>query len=934
MLYRFKAERFVCGDSSHQKLICVANRLPTTAFRSEDGNWEMKKSSGGLVSALSAVDNLHMTMVGWPGADVPPDDREGVTAELKSHSCIPVYLSHDEIELYYNGFCNGVVWPLFHYVTPALITGSTEMEWNMYVQVNREFAKAIADILHDQNDGDALVWIHDYHLMLVPRLLRELVPNANIGFFLHTPFPSPELFRMLPYREEVLHGLLSSNYIALQVPDYCRHFLASCSQLTNLQVTAYGVDAVPIGGALVYCGAVPIGIDPVPFIQASTQQEWIKEKAAQIQEQMGNNRRIILGVDRLDYMKGIQHKLQAYEEFLNNHPEWVGNCVLVQLAVPSRADVKEYQRLKKHVHELVGQLCGKHSHLLSGPPVLYLDQAIDFQGLVALYRAADVMLITSIRDGMNLVAFEYIASQEGSNGVLVLSEFAGAMQSMGGGAVRVNPWNMEETSEAIHRALTMDEKERRSRHEFCFDYVTTHTAQKWASTFLENLKSAVTETDALKASIPPILQSEDLLTAWELSAGNRRMLVMDLVDCLVPSMTSAGLPLIAHPYLGCLSRDVKAALETLLFGEDSDVVVMVVSPHRREVMESVFSWLEGRNCALILAPENGSVLRCFDSMSTGQWISVFPREGEEWVSSFKSVEWRRSLRKLIDFFQERTPGSYVEESEFSLKWFTDMRPHAESTDSTSSWRDLLVQRWAGPLSDSDAEVVLADRYVEIRPKGSSIVDNIGKVITHSEVFGLLRDPVAVCVVAGSFPYRDDDIYQMFEEKLSTMWVHQCQSPRSPTILQSIPSAASPLYKAGEVSSRSYPAELSDETPASSGGGISQGIVPRVPTVSDWEPSDPGAPSNSAAALGVPGVKGEYVGLLPPLSSVITPRSRSSQLTLSSSPFMHSCEFFSITVSHAKISKAKYSLPTQYQMSRLLKSMAERTFPNMQRSRGA
>ena len=453
----------------------------------------MKKSSGGLASALSAVENLHMTQVGWPGADVPESNREEITSQLNEHLCIPVYLSHSEIESYYNGLSNGVLWPLFHYVSPALMTGSHETEWEMYASVNRKFAETVAQVIKQHGDSDTLVWIHDYHLMLVPKYLREIIPEANIGYFLHTPFPAADLFRTLPFREQILRGLLSSDYLAFQTEDYCHHFLAAVRQLTDLTIIGDQkvINARPIGGVVVTCDHVPIGIDPEPFVEASTNNEEIVEKVFELRQQYGMDRKIILGVDRLDYMKGIQHKLQAYEMFLDRHPEWVSNCVLVQLAVPSRGECKDYQRLRKNVHELVGHLCGKHSHLTSGPPVLYLDQAIDFTGLVALYRAADVMLITSIRDGMNLVAFEYVASQEGNNGVLVLSEFTGAMTSMGGGALSVNPWDLEQTSDAILRALTMSEEERKERHDFCFEYVQTHTAQRWAETFLNNLKDSV-----------------------------------------------------------------------------------------------------------------------------------------------------------------------------------------------------------------------------------------------------------------------------------------------------------------------------------------------------------------------------------------------------------------------------------------------------------
>jgi trehalose 6-phosphate synthase/phosphatase len=824
--FRVRAERFPSFESSQQRLICVANRLPSTAVCDAQGIWKLKRSTGGLASALSAVENLHMSYIGWPGADIPQEHRAAISQELAKHLSFPVFLDHSEIELYYTGFSNGVLWPLFHYVTPAVMTGSHEPEWTMYARVNRIFAEAIAQVLREKGNKDTLVWIHDYHLMLVPKFLRELVPEANIGFFLHTPFPAPDLFRMLPYREDILHGLLSSNYIAFQTKDYCRHFIASVSQLTNLQVTENTVDALPIGGALVACGHVPIGIDPQPFIDASTRNETVVEKIFEIREQYGTDRKIILGVDRLDYMKGIQHKLQAFEKFLDNHPEWAGNCVLVQLAVPSRSECKDYQRLRKTVHELVGQLCGKHSHITSGPPVLYLDQAIDFQGLVALYRAADVMLVTSIRDGMNLVAFEYVASQEGNNGVLVLSEFTGALMSMGGGALRVNPWNLEQTSEAIHRALTMGEEERRSRHQFCFDYVINHTAQRWAETFIENLKNAVSETEAIRACVPPLLPMEDLIESWVSSWNQRKIIFLDLVDCLVSPITSSGRALVSHPNFGSLPFDVRRSFEKYLLS--GFVTVVVITPHRRELLDHLFAWVPPTaELSLVLVAENGVV---FKTCTTGSraWAPVLSAEEEQDVGPFHSQEWRQEIYKLIDFLKEQAPGTFMEESAFSLKWFT------ETSVTAGALRELLLQRWAGPLGDPQVEVVLADRYVEIRPRSISLSQNLRKLIHNPALHILFKEPAGVSVAIGSFPYRDEDAYQAIEEGLGALWAHQCAT----------------------------------------------------------------SPVEEHAAYKVTNV----------------------------------CDFFSVVVGHAKISKAKYSLPTRYHVQNMLVSLAER--PHEERVRGA
>ena len=282
--------------------------------------------------------------------------------------------------------------------------------------------------------------------------------------FLHTPFPASEYYRVLKVREELLQGVMSANLVAFHVYDYIRHFLSSVVQLTSLETTPTGVDATPMGGVLVKCATMPIGIEPRDFsekLKTSEVQEWIDHLQLEYA-----GKKVILGVDRLDYMKGIPHKLKAFDRFLLDNPDWVGWCVLVQVAVPSRLDVAEYQKLKKVVHEMVGDICGRHSSLTGGPPVVYLDQSMDMDQLTALYRIADVCLITSLRDGMNLVSYEYVATQEDKHGVLILSEFAGAAQSLGAASIRTNPWNLRETAEAIHKALTMSDEERAARHEY------------------------------------------------------------------------------------------------------------------------------------------------------------------------------------------------------------------------------------------------------------------------------------------------------------------------------------------------------------------------------------------------------------------------------------------------------------------------------------
>ena len=487
-----KAQLQTKHSHRRQKILVVANRLPTKPKRDSEGNWTFERCSGGLVSCLAGIQaKFDMVWLGWPGADFIENEKEVIANEAMKQGCYPVFLKQNLIDelldcsrksskvdaracaavlwwlRYYNGFANNVLWPLFHYIMPPFDKGVNECstgQWEAYRKANELFTEAILSVYED----DDYVWIHDYHLMLVPKFLREAKPDCNIGWFLHTPFPSAEIYRTLPWRQEIIESLLHANLLGFHVYDYLRHFLSSCVQLTSLEISAHSVDATTIGGCIVTCATVPIGISPEEFLSGMRKQE-VQQRIEHLHEQYAG-RKVILGIDRLDYMKGIPHKLMAFGCFLENHPDWADKCVLVQLAVPSRRDVPEYQRLQRQVHELVGQISGKHSTIATGVPVIYMDSSMSQEDLSALYNVADVALITSLRDGMNLVSYEYIACQHGkqSPGVLILSEFAGAAQSLGAGSIRVNPWHLQETANAIYEALTMAPEERQALHDYAF----------------------------------------------------------------------------------------------------------------------------------------------------------------------------------------------------------------------------------------------------------------------------------------------------------------------------------------------------------------------------------------------------------------------------------------------------------------------------------
>lgn len=371
-----------------------------------------------------------------------------------------------------------------------------EIAWDAYTVANRLFAKAIAA---EVQDGD-MVWIHDYHLMLLPAMLREELRNqaqfsnnsgtndeanpvkhVSIGFFLHTPFPSSEIYRILPVRREILLGVLSCDLIGFHTYDYVRHFLSAVTRILGLPTLP---NAVLYRGRTITVSAFPIGIDVDKFKEGLTQKP-VKDRIAELSKKF-DGVKIIVGVDRLDYIKGVPQKLHAFEVFLHEHPEWIGKVVLVQVAVPSRQDVEEYQNLRAVVNELVGRINGKFG-TIEFTPIHFLHMSIDFSELISLYAISDVCLVSSTRDGMNLVSYEYIASQQNHYGTLILSEFAGAAQGLTG-AIIVNPWNIEELAKSINEALTMPEAKKKRDFKRLYAYISKFTSSFWGESFVGELQ--------------------------------------------------------------------------------------------------------------------------------------------------------------------------------------------------------------------------------------------------------------------------------------------------------------------------------------------------------------------------------------------------------------------------------------------------------------
>lgn len=465
------------------RLLIVANRLPlsmkVTKNTDSDGRhyneMTFSHSSGGLVSALKGCE-MESTWIGWPGAEIRrAADREAVRNKLHEQNCVPVFIPQNVCEMYYNGFCNNLLWPLFHYLPMSIESITTAAsQFDAYTIANQAFADVT---LREYEEGD-VVWVHDYHALLLPQMMRKKHANMRIGFFFHTPFPAFEFYRVLPARKELLAGVLGADLIGFHTPDYQRHFQDACVRI--LGATADG-DTVTYDGFTSTLGAFPIGIEPNRLINSINSAR--TERYVQQYRKDFKGKKVLLGIDRLDYIKGIPHKIMALERLFQTHPEMSKEVIMVQIAVPSRTDVEAYVDHMSDVHKLVSRVNGQYGGVTS-TPIHYLDQSIEFDRMCALYRVADAMVVTSVRDGMNLVAYEYIACQQDMPGTLILSEFAGAAQTLSGGPLVVNPWAITSVSDAMYQALVMPECERRSRCAAMFAHVTTHTSSAWARQFL------------------------------------------------------------------------------------------------------------------------------------------------------------------------------------------------------------------------------------------------------------------------------------------------------------------------------------------------------------------------------------------------------------------------------------------------------------------
>ncbi|MDO7867767.1 alpha,alpha-trehalose-phosphate synthase (UDP-forming) [Nocardioides jiangxiensis] len=469
--------------SGSADLVIVANRLPVDRVVDTDGTLRWRRSPGGLVSALEPVMRVHQgAWIGWPGGtdeELEPFVEDGL-------QLVPVTLSAREVEEFYEGFSNATLWPLYHDVVAKPLF--KREWWEAYKRVNQRFAERAAEVAAP----GAMVWVHDYQMQLVPQMLRDLRPDLKIGFFLHIPFPPAELFNQLPWRRQVLEGLLGADIVGFHLPGGAQNFV----RLVRTRVghkTHRDLITLP-DGRPVRAGAYPISIDASDFEDLARSPE-VTRRAEAIRKALGNPKRVLLGVDRLDYTKGIYPRLRAYAELVADGTFDVEATVFVQVATPSRERVDEYRRMRDEIDMLVGRVNGDLGRI-GRPAISYLHSSYPREEMAALYRAADIMVVTPYRDGMNLVCKEYVACRYDNDGALVLSEFAGAAHELSQ-AWLVNPYDINGMKAAIVEAATADPKEITRRMKAMRKTVSEHDVDRWATGFLDEL-------DAVKPMKPPI----------------------------------------------------------------------------------------------------------------------------------------------------------------------------------------------------------------------------------------------------------------------------------------------------------------------------------------------------------------------------------------------------------------------------------------------
>ncbi len=708
------------------RLIVVSNRLPITVAQDEQGSLSFASSSGGLASGMSAYLDRQAAQegtasdfiwIGWPGNEIAEEHKPEVRDRLKAeYNAWPVFLTQDQVTGYYDGFSNRTLWPLFHYF--HTYCDFSEELWQSYVEVNHKFADAVAEVANE----DDTIWIHDYQLMLVPQLLREKMPKARIGFFLHIPFPSHDVFRLLPrgWGRQLLQGVTGADLIGFHTYDYTHHFLRALLRILGLD---HSMGTVAMGDRVLKVDTFPMGIEYNKYSDATLLPE-VAEEQDELKSIMAG-RQAVLSVDRLDYTKGIINRLLGFELFLENNQDWRERVKLILIVVPSRESVGQYELMKHQIDETVGRINGLYGGV-GWTPIAYVYRSVPFEKLVAAYASADAALVTPLRDGMNLVAKEYVACRTNGRGVLILSEMAGAASELPE-ALLINPNSTSEIADAIKTALEMPEAEQTVRLEAMQRRLKRYDVVRWAQDFLQSL-AKVSDPDV---AVPAIRVTSDQSRefAARFCKAKKRLLFLDYDGTLVGF---SGDPESVKP-----SDRVINVLQRLSKAQNTEIVV--VSGRKRQTLDE---WVGA--CDVTIVAEHGAAIRRVDKI----WHESPPPQNR----------WMQELRPILETYVDRLPGSFVEEKQYCLVW------HYRNSDPELGplrAQELVDSLMAFTGNQTTVQVLPGNKVVELRDPNH----NKGVAAAH-----IAADSEADFVMAIGDDVTDEDMFRSLPEGTVTIKV--------------------------------------------------------------------------------------------------------------------------------------------------------------------
>ncbi|GAY34803.1 hypothetical protein CUMW_013430 [Citrus unshiu] len=729
----------VPSSVAQDRVIIVANQLPVKAKRRPDNKgWSFSWDEDSLLLQLKdgLPEDMEVIYVGSLKVDVDLSEQDDVSQLLLDRfKCVPAFLPPDILTKFYHGFCKQHLWPLFHYMLPFSATHGGRFDrslWEAYVSANKIFSQRVIEVINPEDD---YVWIHDYHLMVLPTFLRRRFTRLRMGFFLHSPFPSSEIYRTLPVREEILKALLNADLIGFHTFDYARHFLSCCSRMLGLEYQSKrGYIGLEYYGRTVGIKIMPVGIHmgQIESVLRLADKDW---RVQELKQQF-EGKTVLLGVDDMDIFKGVDLKLLAMEHLLKQHPKWQGRAVLVQIANPARGRGKDLEEIQAEIHAT----CKRINETFGRPgyePVVFIDKPVTLSERAAYYTIAECVVVTAVRDGMNLTPYEYIVCRQGVSGsesssessapkksMLVVSEFIGCSPSLSG-AIRVNPWNIEATAEAMHEAIQMNEAEKQLRHEKHYRYVSTHDVAYWARSFFQDMER--TCKDHFKRR------------CWGigLSFGFR-------VVALDPNFRKLSIDAIVSAYLRSKSR-------AILFDYDGTVMPQTsINKAPSQAVISIINTLcnDARNTVFVVSGRGRD--------SLGKWSA-----DEEWQNCGQSVDfgWIQIAEPVMKLYTESTDGSYIEIKESALVW------HHRDADPGfgSSQAKELLDHLESVLANEPAAVKSGQFIVEVKPQGVSKGVVAEKIFTTMAESGRHADFV-LCI---GDDRSDEDMFEIIGNATSS-----------------------------------------------------------------------------------------------------------------------------------------------------------------------